>query len=85
MGIGMKTTMEISDSLMARAKRLAQRERTTVRSLVEEGLRAVIEKRSSAGEFRLRNASFAGRGLRAEFADGDFERVRDAAYEGRGG
>jgi len=45
----------------------------------------VIEKRSSAGEFRLRNASFAGRGLRAEFADGDFERVRDAAYEGRGG
>ena len=81
----MKTTIEISDSLLGRAKRLAQRERTTVRALVEEGLRAVVEKRAREGEFRLRRVTFAGNGLTAEFADGGFARVRDAAYEGRGG
>jgi hypothetical protein len=42
----MKTTIEISDPLLEAARQLAGREKTTVRALVEEGLRRVIEDRA---------------------------------------
>jgi hypothetical protein len=35
----MKTTVEISDGLLDEARRLAAREATTVRALIEAGLR----------------------------------------------
>lgn len=35
----MKTTVEIADSLLAAARRLAAKEGTSVRALIEEGLR----------------------------------------------
>jgi hypothetical protein len=35
--------------------------------------------------FRLRDASFNGRGLNPEFADGAWDRLRDLIDEGRGG
>jgi hypothetical protein len=38
-----KTTIEISDALLARAKRHAQRTGRPLRALVEEGLRQVLE------------------------------------------
>ena len=41
----MKTTVEISDALLDEARRAAARERTTVRALIEEGLRKVIKDR----------------------------------------
>jgi hypothetical protein len=34
----MKTTVEISDSLLREARKLARREGTTLRALVEQGL-----------------------------------------------
>lgn len=80
----MKTTIEISDSLLRRAKSLAQREGTTVRALVEAGLRAVLSERRPRAKFQLRDASFAGRGL-SEAARGEgWDALRDAIYEGRG-
>jgi hypothetical protein len=39
----MKTTVEISDALLARAKRLAQKTNQPVRALIEEGLRRVLD------------------------------------------
>jgi hypothetical protein len=80
----MKTTVEISDALAREAKAVARRERTTLRALIEAGLRQALRERRRASAFRLRDASFGGRGIRPEFA-GDFEAVRAAAYEGRGG
>lgn len=80
----MKTTIEISDGLLTSAKRLAAREGTTLRALLEEGLRRVVEGRKGAASFRLRKASFKGRGLRPDVREGDWERLRDIAYEGRG-
>ncbi len=62
----MKTTVEISDALLERARELRVEEKTTLRALVEEGLRLVIEERSRRGPFKLRKASFRGRGLRPE-------------------
>ena len=81
----MKTTVEIPDSLAQEAKAVARRERTTLRALIEAGLRQVLKDRRRRERFRLRDASFGGKGLQPGFAEGDWERIREAAYEGRGG
>jgi hypothetical protein len=81
----MKTTVEISDQLAEEAKALAARENTTLRDLIEAGLRIVLRERRRRKPFKLRDASFGGRGLQPEFRDADWDRMRQAAYEGRGG
>jgi hypothetical protein len=81
----MKTTIEIADALLTEAKRVAAREGVTVRALVEQGLRRVLdERRRGAAGFKLRKASFKGRGLQPGFDGPSFDRLRDLAYEGRG-
>lgn len=81
----MKTTVEISDRLAEEAKALAARENTTLRDLIEAGLRSVLRERRRRRPFKLRDASLGGRGLQPEFRDAGWERMREAAYEGRGG
>jgi hypothetical protein len=81
----MKTTLDIPDPLLREARKVAARERTTLRALVEQGLRRVIAEKNRKPAFRLRKASFKGRGLRPELADAGWDRLRDRAYEGRGG
>ena len=81
----MKTTLEISDPLLREARKLAAREHTTLRSLVERGLRQVVTEKKRARAFQLRKASFKGRGLRPDLGDAGWERLRDLAYQGRGG
>ena len=86
MGTHMKTTVEISDPLLAAAKKLAREERTTVRALLEAGLRHVLDERERRQRpFRLRRATFKGKGLHPDVRDGSWERIRDRIYEGRGG
>ncbi len=80
----MKTTVEISDSLLSRARQVAAREKTTVRQLIEEGLHRVLAERGQRTPFRLRKASFAGDGLQPDAAVGGWDNVRDQIYEGRG-
>ena len=80
----MKTTVEVSDALLDEARKVADRRGVTLRTLVEEGLRHVVKAASKRPNFRLRDASFRGDGLDPAFADGEWERVRDAAYTGRG-
>ncbi|HEX7671015.1 MAG TPA: hypothetical protein VF395_15575 [Polyangiaceae bacterium] len=76
----MKTTIEISDSIFEHAKAVAAREGTTVRALVEDGLRQVLKSRRVAAKFRLRDASVDGNGLQPEFKDASWERIRGAIY-----
>jgi uncharacterized protein (AIM24 family) len=80
----MKTTVEISDSLLEQVKRVASKESTTVRALVEEGLRRVVTEHQQPGKFRLRKASFNGNGLQPQMTGASWQEIRDAAYEGRG-
>jgi hypothetical protein len=85
MGAHIKTTIDIADTLLMEAKRVAASEDTTVRALVEAGLRHVLaERRAPAAPFRLRRASFGGQGLQPEVAGQGWDRLRDLAYEGRG-
>lgn len=84
----MKTTLDLSAPLLEEAKAVAARERTTLRELVEDGLRAVLARKRSGQPFRLQDASFkGGRGLHPQFAArGGWARLREAAYDdGRGG
>lgn len=81
-----KTTIELPESLLAEAKEVAVREGTTLRALVESGLRGVLDRRRPGrAPFRLRDGSFKGNGFQPEFRDAGWERIRDAVYEGRGG
>jgi hypothetical protein len=80
----MKTTVEISDPLLEEARKVAAREGTTLRALIELGLRDVLDGRRARKPFRLRKASFKGKGLQHGARGIDWEAMRDRAYEGRG-
>ncbi len=81
----MKTTIHIPDSLFEEARKLAQREQTTLKALIEEGLRHVISEHQRESPFRLRKATFAGSGLQPQLAGASWEHIRELSYEGRGG
>ena len=86
MGTHMKTTIEIPDDLLEQARSLARDDRTTLRSLVEEGLRWVVSRRKKKTErFTLRDAGVSGRGVRSGVTEGDWEELGDWIYRGRGG
>jgi hypothetical protein len=84
MATHMKTTIEIADSVLDQAKRVAQREGTTLRALVEQGLRHELARRGKGTRsFRLRDASFGGKGLQPGIHAGDWDSIRELAYRGR--
>lgn len=80
----MKTTIEISDSLLEAAREVAGREKSTVRALVEEGLRKVIAERRQNQGFKLRRATFQGKGLHPQVIGSSWEQVREIIYEEHG-
>jgi hypothetical protein len=52
-----KTTLEIQDALLQRAKRHAKRTRQSLRSVVEDGLRRVLAEHAAPERFALVDAS----------------------------
>ena len=81
----MKTTIEISDALFARAQKLARKEKTTFRALTEAGLRIVLkEKQSKSSRWKWKPTTFHGGGLTDEFKNADWEKIRDEIYRGHG-
>jgi hypothetical protein len=82
----MKKTIHISDSLFQDARRLAEREHTTLNALIEQGLLLVLAmRRMGNGSFQLRKVTFKGQGLHPQFAAASREQIRELGYEGRGG
>lgn len=80
----MKTTVEIPDPVLDAARELARRKGTTVKALIERGLRHEIAAGQEQVSFKLRKASFAGNGLRQDQPDVSWERLRERAYDQRG-
>ena len=65
MGAHMKTTIEVSDALFNSAKEFAGRTQTTMRALVEEGLRRVLADSQAKIKpaFKLKDASVRGKAV----------------------
>jgi hypothetical protein len=82
----MKTTVDIDDRLLRRAKALAAERGTTLRAVLEDALRT--ELRGARGSGRgapIKTTTFGGNGLRQGVAWDDWNALRALAYEGRGG
>lgn len=78
-----KTTIEISDPLLCEAKKCAAQEGTTLKALVESGLREVLAKRKAKKPYKFELVTVDGGGLTPEFAKLGWDKIRDAAYEDR--
>lgn len=79
----MKTTVEIAEDLFMRSREVAQREGTTLRNLIEEGLRAALARREQTSPYHWPDLSTAGEGA-VDIEQGSWESLRDRIYAGRG-
>lgn len=80
----MKTTVEIADPLLRDARKLAVSQGVTLRELIERGLHLVLADARPTAPFKLRRASFRGKGLQPGFREAAWEQLRDAAYADHG-
>jgi hypothetical protein len=80
----MKTTIEIPDPLLNDARRVAAREGSTVRSLVEQGLRRVLAEKLPGRDYKLKRASFKGNGVCQGLHEGQWQSLRNLIYADRG-
>ena len=78
MGAHMKTTIEIADNLLTRAKTRARKQGITLRSLIEESLAATLDQ--PLPKAKVRPVTFGGKGLTREFEDASWDKIRDATY-----
>ncbi len=77
----MKTTLELPDALLERARRHAKSHNMTMKALIEQGLRSVMAEKAGAQRFKLRDGSYHGEGgLAPEFRNAGWDQIRDAIY-----
>ena len=81
----MKTTVDIAEPLLKRAKKLAAKEKVSLKSLIESGLRRVLREHQEEQAFQLRRVTFDGNGIREDFRDSSWQDLVDHVYQGRGG
>ncbi|MGB0679330.1 MAG: DUF2191 domain-containing protein [Polyangiales bacterium] len=75
----MKTTVEIADALFDEAKVVAASAGLSMRALIEEGLRSVVQARRRPPQpFRLRDGSFGGSGRSPEFQHASWSQIQAA-------
>ena len=73
-----KTTIEIADGILVEAKARAAATNTTLRALVEQGLRTVLAESQDNRPYQMADASVRGDGL----ADGvGWNELLDYAYD----
>jgi len=79
----MKTTVEISDVLLTRAKRHARRVGRPLRALIEDGLRHVLEAESTRNKYHLPDLSVGKAGGPNPLEGLSWQDLRDEIYGGR--
>lgn len=78
----MKTTFDLPEPLLLKAKSIAAKNNTTLRALVETGLRKVIESEQlTAKPFKLRTASVKGHGLQPNMQGLTMAQLIELSYE----
>ena len=76
----MKTTLDIHDELLTRAKRHARETRRPLRAVVEEGLRLVLSKESRSERYVLPDRSYGGTEIHDPLASYTWSELRDIIY-----
>ena len=76
--IRMKTTLEIADDLLLRAKKTAKQRGVTVRSLVETGLAMALQQ--PMAKAAVKPVTFRGKGRQEALASASWETIRDSIY-----
>lgn len=79
----MRTTVDLPDELVLEVQQLARDQNRTMRSVLEEALRATIAKYQRAQAFELPDASVGGQGLRPDLRDAGWDELRALAYGNR--
>jgi len=79
----MKTTIDLPDDLLERGKATARRENSTLKALIEEGLRMALRARARKRSTPFAVQPFEGDGLSAEFASAGWEEIREEVYRDR--
>ena len=78
MGAHMKTTIDIADNLLLRAKARAKKKNITLRALIEESLaKSLAEEKKTK---KVKPVTFRGKGLSPEFEGASWDQIRDAIY-----
>jgi hypothetical protein len=86
MGAHMKTTIEISDTLILQAKQLAAKRQQTFKGILKMALRQFLDDNlKTPGSFKLRKSSFRGNGLQTPLNQATWDDIRSQIYEGQGG
>ena len=78
----MRTTVDLPDELLLEVQRMAREQNRTMRSVMEEALRSMMEKYRHGQAFELADASVGGNGLQQAFRDASWDDLRAAAYGG---
>ena len=79
-----KTTIELADDLAEKARAHAARRRTTLRSLIERGLRLAIAEDNDRAPFKLSDQRVSGQGMDPDLVAGGWEAVRARIYRDQG-
>ncbi len=79
----MRTSFDIPDPLLQRAKKLARERGTTLRQLLLDGLRSTVEQDAQPRPHRMKDFSFGKGGLVSGLSWGD-ERIDEIARGDRG-
>ena len=74
----MKTTIDIADNLLLRAKARAREEKVTLRTLIEQSLARTLDE--GAPVVVVRPVTMGGEGLDPEFEGASWDKIREAIY-----
>jgi hypothetical protein len=80
----MKTTVDIADPLLMQAKRLASKRGTTLKALMEQGLRQVIADKAQATPYEFVPVTDNMPVAPGSYAEMTWDQMLDVMYEGRG-
>lgn len=79
----MKTTVDISDALLIRAKRYARKTGQPLRAVLEEGLRRVLDSEPEVAPYKMPDASVGRIGEPNPLESMSWSELRDEMYGGR--
>jgi hypothetical protein len=78
-----KTTLDIQDALLLRAKRLAKRTGRPLRAVVEQGLRLALAEAKQDDAYQLEDRSVGTPGGHDPLGHLSWQELRDEIYGGR--